>query len=117
MSTQRYDIGFPIVVEGHKLKIGWVKVDPSDGIWHKEDRLAVWLELDEAVGNTLAFAVYLPVKKYVKNEFIFLVQHEAQQAFERFIREAKEKRIKAEQKEVREKALDTYAQEIQAVLQ
>ena len=116
MVTQRYDLDFPMVVDGHKLKIGWVRAYPADCI-HKDDRLAVWLELDEAVGGTIGFSVYLPVRKYSKNEFIFLVQNEAKLAFGRFMRDEKERREKAERERMSDKDWDTYACEIHAMFQ
>lgn len=116
MVTHHYSTDYPLEVCGHKLRIGWVKVDPADSIRHEKDSLAVWLDLDEAVGGVMGFAVHLPVKPYAKREFLNLVEVEVEKAFRKFVIEAKVKREKEEIERQHEKALNTYAEEIQAML-
>lgn len=117
MTTKRYDTDYQMVVDGCKMRIGWVKVDPADALWHQKDRLAVWLELDEPAHGTVAFAVYLPVKHYEKQELLDAVCLEVKASFDRFDREACERKDQERQEQQKAEVLNSYAQETQSLLE
>lgn len=103
-----------IEVRGHKATIHSISARQADGIWYKEDHLLVWLDLDEAVDNTIGFGIDLPVKRYNRDEFLAAVQAAAEESL--LILLEKHRYASEEQKRTREKqeALDLVVGEIKS---
>ena len=106
-----------VEILGHKARIESVRGQERLEPWWKEDQLVVWLAFDEAVGSTLSFAVYLPVKKYDRAEFLYNVQRRGEETLRRIlVKDEKEKREMQERDE-QQKALDAVAAEVQRLIE
>lgn len=61
---------------GHKVKISHISSQLSDGIWHKENKLVVWIDChDDPFQSVVGTAVTIPVKQYSKEELLEAVKH------------------------------------------
>lgn len=116
MQVEGDKVSTEIEILGHKAKIERVSSQVRGGIYWKEDHLVVWLAFDEAVEGILSFPVLLPVKRYVREEFLYNVRQRGEEELQRILaRDAKERRERRERHE-REAAIDAIAAEVQELI-
>ena len=106
-----------VEILGHKAKIERVSGQAKDDLHWKEDQLVVWLAFDEAVGSVLSFAIYLPVKKYKREEFLYNVRRRGEEALQRIRVENELLKREMQERDERQKALDAVAAEAQSLIE
>ena len=106
-----------VEILGHKAKIDRVSGQPKLEPWHKEDRLVVWLEFDEAVDGVLSFAVLLPVKKYEREEFLYNVRRRGEEELQRILVKNELEKREIQEKKERQAAVDAAAAEAQSLIE
>jgi len=103
-----------IEILGHKAKIDYVSARQADGIWYKEDFLMVSISFDEEIEGILGFAVQLPVKRYVKDEFMARVKTEAETTLPKLLERHGQEREKQKREQEKKEALDLVVGEIKS---
>ena len=106
-----------VEILGHKAKIGEVSGQVKDGLHWMEDKLVVWLSFDEAVGSVLSFPIYLPVKKYDREEFLYNVRLRGEEDLKRILERDEQKNKEREEREQRKAELDAVAAEAQRLIE
>jgi len=106
-----------VEILGHKAKIERVTGQVKEAPWRKKDQLVVWLAFDEAVGSVLSFATCLPVKKYEREEFLDNVRRRGEEDLKKILARDEKERREAEEKQVRQGAVDAVAAEAQRLIQ
>ncbi len=106
-----------IEILGHKAKIGGVSGQVKDGLLWMEDKLVVWLSFDEAVGSVLSFPIYLPVKQYKREEFLYNVRRRGEEDLKRILEMDEQKNKEREEREQRKAELDAVAAEAQRLIE
>ncbi len=106
-----------IEILGHKAKIERVSSQLRDGLHWKEDQLIVWLSFDEAVDSVLSFAIYLPVKKYERDEFLYNVRRRGEEDLKRILERHERENREMQERDERQKALDAVAAEAQRLIE
>lgn len=103
-----------IQIGGHKVWIDSVFAQAAGGTvvpW--DDRLCVFLRFDESADSILGFYVgfyvYLPVKRYERDEFLVHVRREGEKELEIHLRQGREARAKRAQEEEKQRDLDRIA--------
>lgn len=74
--------------------------------WHSDNRINVWLTLSQSVGSCLAFGVDIKAKDYTEEEFLKVVQVEADLALENIINTDRDEREKSRKTDEDRKALN-----------
>jgi len=106
-----------VEILGHKAKIEQVSGQPKHKPWHKEEKLVVWLEFEEAVDGVISFAVELPVKKYEREEFLYNVRRRGEEELKRILERQEEKERERQERTERKAALDAMAAEAQSLIE
>ncbi|MBA7699966.1 hypothetical protein ES703_108672 [subsurface metagenome] len=106
-----------VEILGHKAKIERVTGQAKDDLHWKEDQLVVWLAFDEAVGSILSFAIYLPAKKYERDEFLYNVRRRGEEDLKRILERQEKEKGEMEYREQRKAAVDAVAAEAQSLIE
>jgi len=106
--------GIEIEIMGHKAKIDSGSARQADGIWYKEDFLMVGISFEEAVDSLFGFGVYLPVKRYEKDEFIVGVKAQAEATLPKLLEANNQEREKQKLRKEIQEALDLVVGEIKS---
>ncbi len=105
-----------VEILGHKAKIervsGQAKMEP----W-EEDRLVVWVSFGEPVDSILSFAIYLPVKKYEREEFLYNVRRRGEEELKRLLEKHQKENRELEDKRQRQAAVEAVAAEAQSLIE
>jgi hypothetical protein len=101
-----------IEILGHKAKIDSVSARQADGIWYKEDLLSVWVSFEEAVEGTQGFGVYIPVKRYERDEFLAAVKAEAEDTLPKLLERRRQESEKRKREQQKQESLDLVVSEI-----
>lgn len=106
-----------IEVLGYKVTIKSIHGGRADGIWHKQDHLAIQLSFEPHVGNVVTAFIELPVENYGKDEFIKAVRDK----LENWIPEMEAEYHKCQEKRrfeaKRREDLDSLAAQIERMIQ
>lgn len=100
---------------GHKGKITHINTQLADDLWHKEDRLVVWLDFHDApFDGIIGFAVDLPVKHYSKEELLKAVVVLGEPQLTNTLEKYRKQRDKLRGQRERKEALDKLAKAVEA---
>ncbi|GAI80964.1 unnamed protein product [marine sediment metagenome] len=106
-----------VKILGHKAKIERVSGQTKQEPWWKEEQLVVWLAFDEAVDGVLSFAIYLPVKKYERDEFLYNVRRRGEEELQRILVKNELEKREIQEKKERQAAVDAAAAEAQCLIE
>jgi hypothetical protein len=105
-----------ITVLGHKARVDHIFNRTAYPPWQKEDEVCIWIDLIESVEGISGYGITLPAKKYEKEEFIKLIQHEAEvQLSVTAIQQAKD-RVESEARRKKKFELDALTDSLNGYL-
>lgn len=105
-----------IEVLGHKAKIYSVSARQADGVWYKEDFLMVSIDFGDSIEGLAGFAVDIPVKRYTNDEFLAIVQAEAEKVLPKLLQKHREERETRQRQHEKQEALDLVVGELRATI-
>ena len=106
-----------VEILGNKAKISTIKPNLRYPPYRERDELMVVLEFEESVDAILGFAVFLPPKDYLAQEFLDLVRQEGEQALKKMLQQNAESRVKEELRGARQAELETMVGGIESALE
>lgn len=95
-----------IDILGHKATILTIDFHAKDNITYRNDVISIWLDLEEPIGGSDGFGIYIPAMDYNKDSFLSIVTEEGKARLQEIINERAREKVEKEKKDKREKELE-----------
>jgi hypothetical protein len=116
VERQHFEVGRKMKIAGTDLTISFVSSQKADGIWHKEDSLTIWFDLDKPIGGVSGTAVELPVKSYTKDELIMVLEDALRERFQELVIQDEEGRKIMKAAAEKQEVLNNWAERTAGLL-